>query len=296
MVKTICTNLLNKEGETTTTVREFTTLKEAQRHASCLAEAKSVLEVMINDGNEITVVKENATVNNATKEVAMETKTTIRMELRVLGIELTETKFKKTKKEELVAMLKEAKAQQVQIDAQEQQEEVQAQAQETITDNHKTILSIDDAWNADTATKVLVKILEMAKNNNYISFISHHMATSAMCEVLVGRPLKDRITRKENQFSDEEKKLVAEFRNRFAEKYLIMNERGTGYNIKSVGMTWYYKKVVYRYQNKAQIVDYIVDFRAKTITRKDGTGKQTTLDAVAFKKLDDTCTFIKVCK
>lgn len=158
--------------------------------------------------------------------------------------------------------------------------------------------SIDDVWNANTATKVLVNIINKAKNNNFISFISHHMATSAMCEVLTGRPLKDPVTRQDNVFSDKEKKLVAEFREKFTEKYLIPNGRGTGYNIKAVGMVWYYKKVIYRYQDKAkgQVVDYIVDFKEKTITRVNGTGNTTPLDEAAFKKLDDTCTFLKVCK
>lgn len=158
--------------------------------------------------------------------------------------------------------------------------------------------SINDVWNADTATKVLVNIINKAKSNNFISFISHHMATSAMCEVLTGRPLKDPVTRQDNVFSDKEKKLVAEFRDKFTEKYLIPNGRGTGYNIKAVGMVWYYKKVIYRYQDKArgQVVDYIVDFKEKTITRVNGTGNTTPLDEAAFKKLDDTCTFLKVCK
>lgn len=363
------------KGETKVVTKKYNTTEEAMSKANNYALMDSICFITVDD----TIIKD-VTVNDATNKeeenMVQVTKETIRKELKVLGIELSESKFNRTKKEVLLAMLEKAKAEMetdVQRDAQQQidnheimhgdvvtmedmdmeyearEEHVAPADYETIAATHQVIMTdhayydkqtveftgtkqqcmdyvetnkihvvqeggdaylfsytvepvpatvpaIDDVWNADMATKVLVNIINKAKDNNFISFISHHMATSAMCEILCGRPLKDRITKKENSFTDEEKKLVAQFREKFAEKYLIMNERGTGYNIRAVGMVWYYKKVVYRYQNKTQIVDYVVDFKAKTITRKDGTGKPTILDTAAYETLDRTCRFMYVVK
>lgn len=164
--------------------------------------------------------------------------------------------------------------------------------------------TIEDVWNQKTAEKVLAKIIETAKKNNYICFISCHMVKSAIREVLIGKPTKEVIILNnsyeviENTFTEEQDKLVAEFKDKFANDYLIKNEKGTGYTIKSVGMAWYYKKVVYRFQNKERklTVNYIVDFKAKTVSRIGSKLPPVTLDNKAFKILDDTCTFVRVCK
>ena len=123
MVTVVSTNLLNKKGETTTVTREFATLNEAQKNANYLASAKSVLEVVINDGNEITVVKGDATKEEGNMVTTQITKDAIRKELKALGIELSESKFNRTKKEVLIAMLEQAKTEleaDVQEDAKEQ--------------------------------------------------------------------------------------------------------------------------------------------------------------------------------
>ena len=234
----------------------------------------------VNSGTDIVeaINKSNNIINKEESIMTQMTKDTIRKELKIYGIELSDAKFNKTKKEALMAMLNEAKA--------------KANATQEVQEN-----AIDKLWNENTATKVLNNIMAKAKKNKCINFISHHMATSAICEVIVGKSLKDPKTKIDNEFSDDEKKLVAEFRERFSEKYLIINSRGTGYNIKAVALVWYYKKVVYRYHDKikSRNIDYIVDFRTKTITRVDDNNKVTTLDSKAFEILDSTCVFIKVC-
>jgi hypothetical protein len=159
--------------------------------------------------------------------------------------------------------------------------------------------TVDDYWNVANATKVLKRIIEMAQRNKYISFISHHMATSAITEILFGKPLVDPITKVANKFDDEEQKVAAEFRTKFAEKYLIANAKGTGYNINSLAMSWHYKKLIYRWQstNGKQVVDYEVDYTAKTIKRKGVENAQDNkLDEAAFKTLDTTCKFLTVIK
>lgn len=258
-------------------------------------ESAMITEETINvTNNDATTIKEESTM----KKVNVHsnnyvTKDMLRKELKTYGIELSNTKFKNTKREELLIMLEEAKID-IENDNLQQIEnhEIMHGEQEDITE---TTVTVDDYWNAENATKVILIIMDMAKKNRYVSFISHHMATSAICEVLFGRPLKDSHTKQDNVFTEEEKKLVAEFRNRFAEKYLILNDKGTGYTIKSIIMAWYYRKVIYRFQNNNQVVDYIVDYNNKTIIRVGGTNI-TTLDDEAFKKLDNTCKFMHVTK
>ena len=157
----------------------------------------------------------------------------------------------------------------------------------------------DDYWNVTNATEVLEKIIEMAQDNDYISFISHHMATSAITEVLFGKKLVDPITKVANEFTNEEKRLAAEFRSKFAEQYLIANKKGTGYNINSLAMSWHYKKCIYRWKSDSgqKVVDYIVDYNAKTIKKYGVANAQDNkLDEAAFKKIDATCKFVKVAK
>ena len=168
-----------------------------------------------------------------------------------------------------------------------------------VVDEIKPISVIDDVWNVANATKVLKKIIEMAQDNDYISFISHHMATSAITEVLFGKKLVDPITKVANKFTDGENRLAAEFRTKFAEQYLIANKKGTGYNINSLAMSWHYKKCIYRWKSDSgeKVVDYIVDYNTKTLKKYGVANAQDNkLDDAAFKKLDATCKFVKVAK
>lgn len=164
--------------------------------------------------------------------------------------------------------------------------------------------TIEDVWNQKTAEKVLIKILETAKKNNYICFISCHMVKSIIREVLIGKPTKEVIKLNnsyeviENTFTNDQDKFVNDFIDKFANDYLIKNEKGTGYTIRAVGMAWYYKKVVYKFQNKERklTAKYEVDFKTKTVTRIGSKLPPVTLDNAAFKILDDICTFVRVCK
>lgn len=159
--------------------------------------------------------------------------------------------------------------------------------------------TIENIWNAKTATAVMKRIVGMAQKNYCINFISDYMTTSAIHEVLFGRPTKDYKTGEVSVFTAEEE-LTKQFKERFVEEYLIPNAKGTGYTIKSIVMAWNYKDVLYRYKNKNKegkdiVVDYIVNYKDKTITRK-GSDKVTELNKEAYATLDKTCMFINVVK
>ena len=160
--------------------------------------------------------------------------------------------------------------------------------------------AIENIWNAKTATTVMKRIVGMAQKNYCINFISDYMTTSAIHEVLFGRPTKNYKTGEVSTFTAKEEELTKQFKERFVEEYLIPNAKGTGYTIKSIVMAWNYKDVLYRYKNKNKegkdiVVDYIVNYKDKTITRK-GSDKVTELNKETYATLDKTCMFINVVK
>ena len=170
-------------------------------------------------------------------------------------------------------------------------------ATETVSAKEATIENI---WNAKTATAVMKRIVGMAQKNYCINFISDYMTTSAIHEVLFGRPTKDYKTGAVNTFTAKEEELTKQFKTRFIAEYLIPNAKETGYTIKSIVMAWNYKDVLYRYKNKNKegkdiVVDYIVNYKDKTITRK-GSNKVTELNKETYATLDRTCMFVNVVK
>ena len=174
-----------------------------------------------------------------------------------------------------------------------------AKTEEKATETVEEV-TIENIWNAEKATAVMKRIVGMAQKNYCINFISDYMTTSAIHEVLFGRPTKDYKTGVINTFTAKEEALTKQFKEKFVAEYLIPNTKGTGYTIKSIIMAWNYKDVLYRYKNKNKegkdiVVDYIVNYKDKTITRK-GSDKVTELNKETYATLDRTCMFISVVK
>lgn len=157
-------------------------------------------------------------------------------------------------------------------------------------------IAIDAVWNVNTANAVVHKMMNMAKSNQYISFISDFILESLIAEVLFNKPKKYKdATGKyvENSFTDEQLSLIIQYKTKFVAKYLIPNGKGTGYTIKSFLMAWYYKKVVYRYSKNNTIVDYAIDYKANTVIRL-GSGKIEQATAELFDKIDNSCMFNRI--
>lgn len=173
----------------------------------------------------------------------------------------------------------------------------------TTHDNTNHEVTIDDVWNIENANKVVHDVMSMAAKNRFVDYISAYMVRSAIRMVLFGKYSKEKVvdssgkvTYYENIFTPEEDALADEFMKKFADKYLVQyKDDGKGYHINSLLMAWYYKKVVYRFKSKTQVVDYVVDYNGKTLSRK-GTNQSWPLDDAAFKKFDDQCFFLYVCK
>ena len=147
--------------------------------------------------------------------------------------------------------------------------------------------------------KVLKRVINMASRNRVINFISDHMLTSAINEVLHGRSTKDYVHNVFNSFSKEEVAQTAAFKTGFVDRFLIANDKGTGYIIKSVAMASFYKEVVYRYRRedgsgKVVIADYYVDYTAGSLKMR-GSANVHELNAQTFDTLDRTCVFLSVC-
>ena len=187
--------------------------------------------------------------------------------------------------------------------ATEQAKEVVDEAPKTTEPKKQTttrLATIEEAWTASNATKVMKRIVGMAQKNYCINFISDFMVTSAIHEVLFGRPTKNYKTGEVSTFTAEEEALTSQFKVKFVEQYLIPNDKGTGYTIKSMAMAWNYKDVLYRYRGKDKdgkelVVDYIVNYKDKTLQMR-GSENVHVLNTEAFAKLDRTCMFINVVK
>ena len=187
--------------------------------------------------------------------------------------------------------------------ATEQAKEVVDEAPKTTEPKKQTttrLATIEEAWTASNATKVMKRIVGMAQKNYCINFISDFMVTSAIHEMLFGRPTKNYKTGEVSVFTTEEEALTVQFKTKFVEQYLIPNDKGTGYTIKSVAMAWNYKDVLYRYRGKGKdgkdiVVDYLVNYKDKTLQMR-GSENVHVLNIEAFAKLDRTCTFINVIK
>lgn len=253
----------------------------------------------INHYKETNVEKEESTMRILT--TADMTKEQLRAELEKYGVKLSNTKFNKTKKGELEYMLNGAEIDYAKINHYE--ESVSVGDLPTTHDNINHKIAMDDVWNIENANKVVHDIMTMASKNKFVDYISTYMVRSAIRMTLFGKYSKEKVvdssgkvTYYENIFTPEEESLTDEFMKKFSDKYLIQyKDDGKGYHINSLLMSWYYKKVVYRFKSKTQMVDYVLDYNAKTLTRK-GTNQSWPLDDAAFKKLDDQCFFLYVCK
>lgn len=166
------------------------------------------------------------------------------------------------------------------------------------------ISNIDAVWSANNATAVLKIVIEMASTNHYITFISKHMVKSAIRNVLFGKFSKEKLSYVENgkkvveyianEFTPEQDALMEEFFSKFVSKYLLPYNN-SGYTIGSLAMCWYYKKCIYRFRDKkGTVVDYIVDYKAGTLSRKGSDNPPIALTHDTYKKLDETTGFLQV--
>ena len=176
----------------------------------------------------------------------------------------------------------------------------QAQVEAPKAEAAQTTAEIAQAATPENNTvKVLKRVINMASRNRVINFISDHMLTSAINEVLHGRSTKDYVHNVFNSFSKEEVAQTEAFKAGFVNRFLIANDKGTGYTIKAVAMASFYKEVVYRYRRedgsgKVVIADYYVDYTAGQLKMR-GSENVHELNAQTFDTLDRTCVFLSVC-
>lgn len=150
-------------------------------------------------------------------------------------------------------------------------------------------------WNRRNALLVLGMVLKDADRNEYMDdYISTHMLTSHICEVLFGRPLSNKDGSK-NKFTAEEQKRVYAFFASFKEQYLVRKHKKNGYIITSEAIAAHHKgkSVIYRY--KSETMKRPVDYR---VSWSDGRmyylGKSVELAREVYKKLDETCTLFRI--
>ena len=234
------------------------------------------------------------------------TKNELRTILIELGVELTSSKFNKTKKAELIALIEEIQSKQAQAEVESAEESTQEEqpvfdllgavnSQEKVAENNADI--VIDKQHKD----MLVKALRYARKNMYEAYISSFIIRSLAAKKLFGKSLVDGKTKQRNTFSDEQNAAIDSLTKEFADAFLIPY-KDKGYVFKAEYMAWFYGTCEYYflkgYKNSSgdvinKEIVYIVDYNNKTITRK-GNGNVTVLDESAYAKLNSACKFKRI--
>ena len=155
------------------------------------------------------------------------------------------------------------------------------------------------------AAKILEAMIRQANTNIAHNFISHHMLTSIISEIIVGLPLKEKkdgVTIEHwKTFTDEQKEDITKIREAFIQKTKLIakpnkdNTNTSGYFIPSKILVWGRHKYlnfacVYRYvHNNKLLAEYHVSLNG---IKNIATGKITPLDDAAYEILDTRCSFV----
>lgn len=246
-------------------------------------------------------IKGGSTMKNTNVHAqGYQTKDMIRKELKTYGVELTNNQFKNTKRDELLAMLEEKKA------------ETNTPAEETSANAIPVgDFSYDNApapyvYGPDTSMTILRAVILQANTNRDHNYISDWMLTSIISELVVGHPLKgkdenDKWTEFYKSFTDDDKAMIKAVRTEFLKRSGFIAHHGkdgktTGYIIPTKSLiygrhVWLGYACIYHFKDKnGQVVEYEVSLNG--IRRKGGTDVVALSDE-AYAKLDNTCTFIR---
>jgi len=267
--------------------------------------------------NNQNTTQEVATMKNANVHATdYLSKDKIREELKVLGIELSNSKFKNTKREVLLEMLEAKKAETTTANATKPampiapvSTDIPVGDLEITKDNAPQEIPVEQEQPKKSTVQILYDVVANCCYVQYYSkkqvaknYVSDYMLKSCINHVLHGKYSKEK-NGQDNTFTDIQQKQTEFIKDKLIQAGFVTEHKGTGYIIKARLMAWYYEgalklHVVYRfrYEDKSKgYVDYKVDFaKNELLNLRDN--KVTKLDDAGWAKVDATLNFNRTMK
>ena len=268
--------------------------------------------------NETEIIKEKTTMKKTNVHATdYMSKDKIREELKVLGVELSNSKFKNTKRDVLLEMLEAKKAEAAPVDDTDKPAMPIAPVSAGIPvgdlpgtmDNApsndiskesevlpETVAETVYQFTRAQCTQVLGRILMDSTAQEVFGTVSDYILHSHVAKVLFNKTMNvvknGKFTKEKSVFSDTETAAINEFIHKLcAHGYITLNESGKSYSLSDEIKN---KKGVWKHEPTG--TEYIVDYKTGRFAKRGSTTIYNLRDKTNGKKLNryvlqDTCVF-----